>query len=477
VLLSCHDADPGRLGPDFAITTGTQAALDQFDGSFFNESGSRLEKGFDPTNPQPGSTIIATFAWRGSSNIVTRVTDHLSGGQPVGNTYTLVEYVTAGGVSMATYVAVNVQNYPYPNTEAGQVLVVEADLSQPTGVGGVIISSFMGVQTDPAQALGPHLSATGTGSSTTVAQPAAITPGQGALVYAVSLASIAVGLDRPAAWTNVTTVSDDSIKADAEYSVRADSTSTAPQWTWYFTQPSAWVASLITLNPAPGQTLRLDGTLSENGTILSQGFYPTNPHLGDAIVASFFWVGSTNIIDSVSDFLEDGSPVGNQYHLVEYVTRGGISMATYVATNARNFPDPNPPYEQVLSIRANLSSSVTDGGVLLSAYTGVQPSFLQALGAHGSAADTGSSAPTVVDPGPLTANAGALVYAVALSNGVVGIDTPPGLTDIQEQSDSAMKSDGEFVVTKTAGTVEPRWQWYFNAHSAWLASALVLNAQ
>ena len=48
---------------------------------------------------------------------------------------------------------------------------------------------------------------------------------------------------------------------------------------------------------------QLNGTLQESGTVLIKGFNPTNPHHGDAIVVSFFWLGSANIIQSVTDVL------------------------------------------------------------------------------------------------------------------------------------------------------------------------------
>ena len=56
-----------------------------------------------------------------------------------------------------------------------------------------------------------------------------------------------------------------------------------------------------------------NGTLGANGTAILKGFNPTNPHRGAAIIATFFWGGSTNIITSVSDHLTDGTPVGNPY--------------------------------------------------------------------------------------------------------------------------------------------------------------------
>ena len=85
-----------------------------------------------------------------------------------------------------------------------------------------------------------------------------------------------------------------------------------------------------------------NGKLGETTTIW-QGFHPTNPHLGDAVVVTFYWVGSTNIIARVYDHLGDGTPVGNTYTLVEYVTGGGVSMATYVATNVQGFPEGTDP--------------------------------------------------------------------------------------------------------------------------------------
>src|SRR2546427_11368495 len=37
---------------------------------------------------------------------------------------------------------------------------------------------------------------------------------------------------------------------------------------------------------------QVNGTLPEQGTALLKGFNPTNPHLGDAIIVTFFCVGS-----------------------------------------------------------------------------------------------------------------------------------------------------------------------------------------
>jgi hypothetical protein len=205
-----------------------------------------------------------------------------------------------------------------------------------------------------------------------------------------------------------------------------------------------------------------------------KGFNPTNPHRGNAIVATFFWHGSTNIITSVTDHLTDGTPVGNPYTLVDYETLGGISMATYVAINVQNFPDPNPSQEKVLVVQANLASSITGGGIMLSAYTGVNTVAEAALGAHRSASGSGSS-PSVAAPGAIAIGTGALVYGVTLSDGVVGLDTPAGFANVNNLSDASMKADGEYAVPAGAGSVNPQWTWYFSSPHSWLASALALN--
>src|SRR5207249_7241192 len=44
---------------------------------------------------------------------------------------------------------------------------------------------------------------------------------------------------------------------------------------------------------------------SNGGSHVGKGFNPQNPHVGDAIVATFFWVGSTNTITTVTDHLSD----------------------------------------------------------------------------------------------------------------------------------------------------------------------------
>jgi PKD repeat protein len=219
-----------------------------------------------------------------------------------------------------------------------------------------------------------------------------------------------------------------------------------------------------------------NGALNESGTLLIKGFNPTNPHRGDAIIATFFWLGSSNIITSVTDVLTTNpyTPVGNTYTLVEYVTAGGISMATYVATNVQNFPDPNTDSGQVLAVEANLSTTVADGGVVLSAWSGVNGVSAQALGAHRSAAGSGST-PMTADPGAIAVGAGALAYGVTMSS-VVPLQYPPlNFTDIGVGSDASIKNEAAYLVQANAGTVDPQWTWYFNSPSTWLATVLALN--
>src|SRR5258706_139183 len=126
------------------------------------------------------------------------------------------------------------------------------------------------------------------------------------------------------------------------------------------------------------------GVAGETGIEIGQGFNPTNPHRGDAIIATFFWAGSTNTITKVFDHLSDADDaaatvVGNTYTLVEYVTAGGISMATYVATNVQNFPDPNPDDRTVVDL--GVRSEYTDH--LVEQRARAQP--VAAPGVHGPA--------------------------------------------------------------------------------------------
>jgi PKD repeat protein len=701
------------------------------------QSGTELSKEFNPENPPPGSTVVATFFWTGSSNIITSVTDELWTGQQVGNTYNLIEYVTAGGISMATYVATNVQNYPYPKGALGEELLIRAHLSASVSGGGTLVAAFTGVNPVFTQALGAHRSATGSGSTTpTLAHPGATAIGAGALAYTVSMTSEGLaGRTAPAGFTYITNTSMESpaLQFDAEYTVPGTATTLDPQWGWSFNSTHTWLATIVALNPAgssnqppvaaftprcsalscgftstssdpdgtigtyswsfgDGQTSALqnpshdyaaagtyttsltvtddqgatnntsqpvsvaaanqapvaaftsscnaltcsftnsssdpdgtitarswtfgdgatstavnpshtysnagtytvtlqvtddqsatgsishnvtvaaanqppvaaftssctnlscnftnqssdpdgsiassswnfgdgqtsnaqnpsrsygaagsytvtltvtddrggtnsvqhsvttaatsprialdkfNGTLNERDTsILAKGFNPTSPRMGDAVVATVFWVGPATLV-SVSDFMTNTqrTPLGNPYHLVEYVSRGGVSMATYVATNIQGFPEPNPDPAVVYAVQAVFSQAVPDGGLLISAYGGVDPTYATAFAGSQSTSGT-STGITGVDPGALTVGAGALVYSVSMANGLFGSDKPTApFADIGGgMSDPFMVTDGVYAVSTDAASLHPRWTYYFDAGQyAWLTTVLALN--
>lgn len=236
---------------------------------------------------------------------------------------------------------------------------------------------------------------------------------------------------------------------------------------------------------AAGTGIRLDqmvGELSETGYHIARHF-DVNPHLGDAIIATFFWSGQ-NSITTVADHLCDnvpqpsgypGTPVGNTYTLVGSASTGGISMATYVATNVQNFPDPNPSPTTALCVHAIFAQPVPDGGVLLSAWSGVSSVAALAVGQHSSASGAGSTTPTVADPGPVWMGAGSLAYAVSMSSALVGADAPAGFTTLTVQSDNSVIDEANYLVSASAQAAEPKWGWYFTQPSSWLANVLVLN--
>ncbi len=220
-----------------------------------------------------------------------------------------------------------------------------------------------------------------------------------------------------------------------------------------------------------------NGKLGETTTIW-QDFRPTNPHHGDAIVVTFYWVGSTNIITRVYDHLSDAAwtPVGNTYTLVEYVTDGVLSMATYVATDVQNFPEGTfPNGDQNLVVHADLASPIQDGGITISAFTGVTSVTAQALGAHQSATGSGNSYPTVADAGVLPVDAGALAYGVTMSHNGRAAEVPAGFTSISQMSSAAMWTEADYAVQGSAGSIHPQWNWYFDSPGTWTATALVLR--
>src|SRR3989442_2127112 len=153
-------------------------------------------------------------------------------------------------------------------------------------------------------------------------------------------------------------------------------------------------------------------------------------------------------------------------------------MATYVGTNVQSFPDASSDASQLLVVQANLSTSVQDGGVMLSAYGGVAGVYTQALAGHSSASGSGSRYPTIADRGAIAVNAGGLAYAVTMASPPAGADRPPSPPwhDLATQSDARMISDAEYMVPATTGPVHPTWNWYFSSSSTWLATVLALNS-
>ncbi len=216
------------------------------------------------------------------------------------------------------------------------------------------------------------------------------------------------------------------------------------------------------------------GTAWPNGGAHVGKSFDANPHLGDAIVVTFYWQGSTNTITTVTDHLEDETPVGNTYTLVDYVTAGGYSMATYIATNVQNFPDPAPSSAKLLAVHAIFSVPVAEGGIMISAYSGVAAATSAALGAYHSATGTASTT-AVSDPGAISVAANALVYGVTMATPVVNMTPPAGFAFVTTMWDSTIKTDGEYAVQSAAGSVDPQWTWSFNGSGTWFATVLALN--
>jgi len=97
------------------------------------------------------------------------------------------------------------------------------------------------------------------------------------------------------------------------------------------------------------------------------------------------------------------------------------------------------------------------------------------LGEHRSASGSGSSTPTVADPGAMALAAGALAYGVSMSSALVGAEAPPEFTTLTVQSDDYFVDESNYLVAASARSVDPQWAWNFTQPSTWLASALVLN--
>src|ERR1044072_4259518 len=198
-----------------------------------------------------------------------------------------------------------------------------------------------------------------------------------------------------------------------------------------------------------------------------------NPHPGDAIVVTFTWRGSTNTITDVTDHLEDGTPVGNSYSLVDYTTVNGWSAATYVAINVGGFPYPSPSFDKNLAVHAIFSDQVTEAGELIAAYRGVSPVVAQAIGAHHAATGTGTTT-TIADPGAISVNAGAVTYTFTTSTGAPDLTNPANFGWITAAWDSTNKIAAAYALPP-AGVVDPQWTWSVQSPNSWAAHVLALN--
>ena len=255
LIAACSEAVEPRTSPGAATVAapaGAGIVLNTFTG-VQGETTSELGQGFTTGNPDLGDAIIATYFWRGSTNTISRIVDHLSdaAATPVGNTYTLVEYVTDGTYSMATYVATNVQGFPGGSTDPESILNVDAVFPSAVSDAGCLLSAWHGVNAVTAQAIGAHRAAWGLGSGVTRVGPGSITVGAGAVAYAVTLANALVGRDPPEGFVAFAGGADTLFATEGDYAVQSAITTVDPQWTWYFpdTPSSTWLSTTLALNP------------------------------------------------------------------------------------------------------------------------------------------------------------------------------------------------------------------------------------
>jgi len=235
---------------------------------------------------------------------------------------------------------------------------------------------------------------------------------------------------------------------------------------------------LFAVAPVDAAIDQQGGSLGERGFQFRKGFDAANPHLGSAVVATFFWYGPGHIT-SVSDNLSNGIPVGNTYRLVDSVRAGNISMATYVALDVQNFPplyhdvdcSDGGCFDSILVVGATFSDSVA-GGIMISAFRGVD-----SVAAFRSASGAGSTAPTPASVGGIPVNARALVYGVTMADAVVDPVRPTGYNMVytMTESEAPMWADAEYAVQASAGSADPQWLWAFSRPSTWLATAVALN--
>jgi hypothetical protein len=154
-----------------------------------------------------------------------------------------------------------------------------------------LLSSWTGVASVDVQALGAHRSASGSGTTTTVADPGAIALDAGALAYGVTMSNGLVGLDRPLApYANITDMSDASMRVSGDYVVSSAAGSANPQWTWYFNSPGSprtWLATVLALKPVvPNQPPTAAFTWSCSGLTCSFTSTSTDP---DGSIVAYSW--------------------------------------------------------------------------------------------------------------------------------------------------------------------------------------------
>jgi PKD repeat protein len=275
-----------------------------------------------------------------------------------------VESATACGISMATYIATNVQ----PAT-GGYVHAVRANLSQPVTDGGVSITSWTGVAATFAQAVGAHVHASGSSDAAVTAAPGPLDVGSGELIYAFTLANGLVGLGKPQGFTDVGDGSDSFIKMDAVYRAPGSAgTAVNPQWTWMFNspgQPKTWLASAFVVrpigaNPPPVNQPPVAGfTSSCTGLTCNFTSSSTDP---DGSIATYAWSFGDGATASTQNPSHSYTVAGS-YTVTLTVTddKGATnSLSRSVAVTAANQPPVAGFTQSCSGLACNFTNTSTD---------------------------------------------------------------------------------------------------------------------
>jgi PKD repeat protein len=231
------------------------------------------------------------------------------------------------------------------------------------------ISAYSGVAATAA--LGAHQSAVGSASTTAAVDPGAIPVGAGALAYAVAMADGAVGSDPPSGFNDIDEVSDDTVKADAEYEIVPSAGTVDPKWTWYFTSPHSWLATVLALNPAGGTTNQPPtAAFTSSCSSLSCNFTSTSSD-PDGSIASYAWSfgdGGTSALQN------PGHSYGGSgtYSVTLTVTdnQGATnSVSQTVTVSAANQPPVAAFTSSCSSLSCNFTSTSSDPDGSISAYS------------------------------------------------------------------------------------------------------------